>query len=109
MREASRIKPDMPPHSTGDASVSPVPLRPEDPQYAGCATAKAQDELAMLGLDRGPRRPNLSEIRAEGNCEGACPTATEQRQHKAHRGISVSLDKDLWCPTSGLILQFACG
>ena len=63
------------------------------------AAVKAQDELAMLGLDGGPRRPTETDIRAKGDCEGA-RIAQNRRAPTPGAGKSpFSLDKDLsWMP-----------
>lgn len=48
------------------SGIKLVLLRPEEFQYSRlCAAVKAQDELATLGLDCGPRRPKSLVIRAK--------------------------------------------
>jgi hypothetical protein len=85
--------------STDDANVSPVPLRLEDSQYGRLRRrSRLKMNSRLLGLDRGPRRPDRSSDQAKGNCEGAC--ATNRTAPTSGEGEPpFPLDKDLsWMP-----------
>ena len=89
--------------STGQGSVSPVPLRPEDSPYGRLRPrSRLKMNSRLLGLDRGPRRPDRPLDQGEGELRRSLPDDNRTAPTSGAGESPFPLDKDLsWMPNIG--------